>query len=305
MSLVKYVKVTDYFDGSRKVVVKGGYLLNVKKIQEAKQRRQLMKAQLFSQIERLANEINQGISINNKDKQISFMFDDKVKRDKYYELVDLYSKEFTPKLYDALRSLRRAKQELFDILKNNDFDYFLTLTFDKRKVDRLNDDLTRKKFSKWCNNVKSKLPNMTYVAVLEYHKKGGLHYHVLVGNVTSEDLKLVDSGKVVKAGKCAGSAIYNVGAWKIGFSTATKVYDKDAVKYYISKYLTKGGADPRFFGKKRFYVSQNILRPQVNKFTVKGDFDIEATFDLDTYNIDYRNKDKDYMILSKRIANNE
>lgn len=59
-----------------------------------------------------------------------------------------------------------------------------------------------------------------------------------------------------------------------------------------------------FFAKKRFYVSHNIIRPQVNKYTVKGDFDIEATFDLDTYNIDYRNKDKEYIVLSKHSPYN-
>lgn len=31
---------------------------------------------------------------------------------------------------------------------------------------------------------------MTYLAVPEYHKKGALHFHLLVGNINEVDLKL-------------------------------------------------------------------------------------------------------------------
>lgn len=143
---------------------------------------------------------------------------------------------------------------------------------------------------------------MKYVGVFEYHKRGGLHAHLLVGGVDSQDLKLTDSGHTVRSGKTAGAKIYNVGAWSVGFSTATEVMDKEAVKSYISKYISKTGVDMRFFGKKRYFCSHNIKRPKVSKFSQSSKrFDIEAYFDLDRYDVAYEDVKSDYMVLNLRI----
>ena len=135
--------------------------------------------------------------------------------------------------------MNRSKNNLMDILQCNEFNFFVTLTFDKNKIDRLDDNKTRKIFTQWVSNIQRDLPNLIYVAVPEYHKKGGLHFHLLIGGVTAEDLGLVNSGKVVKSSRCKGQIIYNVSKWnRKGFSTATEILDNNAVKFYLSKYLT-------------------------------------------------------------------
>lgn len=273
-----------YNDGTEKISIKNGYLPNMQKIQRAKRLKRLQK-----EIE-LQNITPKG--------QLDF------ESMKNYEIKKAeFDRKYAPKLENAVRSMNRSKNNLMDILKSNDFNFFVTLTFDKNKIDRLDDKKTRKEFARFVKDLRKNFNNMIYVAVPEYHKKGGLHFHLLLGNVTAEELGLVDSGKLVKSGRCKGQTIFNVTKWESGFSTATKVLDTNAVKYYLSKYLTKGKVDPRFFGKKRFYVSQNIERPQIEKmaFPCNDTFDIFDSIIKEDYNIDYEDSKKEYCVLSRQI----
>ena len=168
--------------------------------------------------------------------------------------------------YDYNRSARRARQTLYDICKCNDFSYFVTLTFDGNKINRMNDNATKRKYSQWANDVKKQFPNMYYVTVPEYHKKGGLHFHILIGGITLDELKATPA--LNKRGKQIhkkGKAIWNIGAWKKGFSTLSIIGNGEATKHYICKYITKQHADDRFFNKRRYYVSRNIERPEIEK----------------------------------------
>lgn len=168
--------------------------------------------------------------------------------------------------YDYNRSARRARQTLYDICKCNDFSFFVTLTFDGNKIDRMNDSATKRKYSQWANDVKKQFPNMYYVTVPEYHKKGGLHFHILIGGITLDELKATPA--LNKRGKQIhkkGKAIWNIGAWKKGFSTLSIIGNGEATKHYLCKYITKQHADDRFFNKRRYYVSRNIDRPEIEK----------------------------------------
>lgn len=273
-----------YKDGTEKISVKNGYLPNMQKIQRAKKIKKLLKQVEYESIEPKG--------------QLNFET-----MQEYEENKNKLDRKYAPKLENAVRSMNRSKNNLMDILKSNDFNFFVTLTFDKNKIDRLDDKETRKKFTQWTNNITRDLQNLYYVAVPEYHKKGGLHFHLLIGGVIAEDLGLKDSGKIVKSGRCKGQTIYNVTKWSKGFSTATKILDTNAVKYYLSKYLTKGKVDPRFYGKKRFYVGRNINRPQVEKmaFPCTDTFDIFDSIIKEDYNIDYEDSKKEYCVLSRQI----
>lgn len=57
--------------------------------------------------------------------------------------------------------------------------------------------------------------------------------------------------------------------WKIGFSqikpiniVCNKDNSANGVASYMGKYLTKGNVDEKLFGKKKFFCSQNIIRPK-------------------------------------------
>ena len=190
------------------------------------------------------------------------------------ELIDLMIAERD--IGNIKRSVNRTKGQLNDIADCNRFQYFVTLTFDKSKVNRLDDSETRKKFTQWANYVRKLHPSMFYLAVPEYHKKGALHFHLLIGGVSFDDLKCQHWKDI------NGKPIYIVGRWRTGYSTLSVIENLEKTKNYILKYLTKQSLDERFFGKKRFYVSRNIVRPEVIKNTVQQVIDLN--------NLDRENK---------------
>ena len=246
-----------------------------------------------------------------------------------------------PKISNALVSAHRAKNLLIDLADSNKWDFFITLTFGNEETDgqRLNDIVVKGLFQRWRKFFKRKFPDMKYLIVPEYHEKGGLHFHGIIGNVSFSDLGLVDSGKVCCSWlpkKCCsrdyfernkeyhdlkptdGETIYNCTVWKYGFSTVTLVKSSLAVKNYVSKYISKGGIDPRFFNKKRFWSSHNLERPYIEKIkhllgTKQTDFNGEIVLtkgfiediglDMSNYVIEYSSDDKFYMVLRKKTEN--
>lgn len=146
-------------------------------------------------------------------------------------------------------NLKRAKDKIQDIVLCNKFDYFVTLTFNPKKVDSYNVEEVKTVVKNWLNNgVKRR--NFSYIAIPEYHKSGRIHIHALM----SGDLRLEDSGK-----HHGEKIIYHLSDWRdnYGFCTAIKVDGNiSALSYYITKYITKG--NDKIFG--RFYWSSRNLR---------------------------------------------
>lgn len=146
-------------------------------------------------------------------------------------------------------NLKRAKDKIQDIVLCNNFDYFVTLTFNPKKVDSYNVEEVKQAVKNWLNNgVKRR--NFSYIAIPEYHKSGRIHIHALM----SGDLRLEDSGK-----RHGNKIIYHLSDWRdnYGFCTAIEVDGNiSALSYYITKYITKG--NDKIFG--RFYWSSRNLR---------------------------------------------
>jgi len=250
---------------------------------------------------------------------------------------ELEKKKSLPQIMTSIQSANRAFNLLLDLANSNTWQWFVTFTFsdEKTKGKRLNDVVVKGIFKNWRTHFKRKLPNMKYLVVPEYHEKGGLHFHGLLGNVTAEDLKLLDSGKVCchwvskgfankayfentksknELNLTDGDTVFNCGAWRYGFSTITEVKSPEAVKMYIAKYIGKGKIDPRFFNQKRFWASKNIERPYIEKIKHKigevglgdKDYTIERSYlqdmhiNLADYSIEYADDDKFYLVLRKK-----
>lgn len=210
-------------------------------------------------------------------------------------------------LDDRRRSVQRCRTELYDILRCNDFDFFVTVTFDPEQIDRLSDKAVRTYWTRWCFNFHRKFPSAVYVAVPEYHKKGGLHFHVLIGGVKFEDLQPVhafDKKKnkwlYVTKGVCKGDKIYNILTWSVGWSTMTVLRNKDAAKHYVCKYITKQCRDERFFGKRRYYPSRNLVRPIVERemLTVENSCKWQQMLDNPCYVAEYIDPLKQYGVFT-------
>lgn len=169
---------------------------------------------------------------------------------------------------------QRAVMRIQQLAIMNDWEYFLTITFDDEKVNALNAKAVFEKLSNWLKNQTSR-KGLKYLLVPELHKSGRIHAHALINGA----LKLEDSGtrmirgfskpvklqtyydliqkKRVDPDRCRIlRTVYNVPEWKNGFSTAIPTYGEPAaLAHYIGKYITKD--TERIFGR-RYWFSRNI-----------------------------------------------
>ena len=160
-------------------------------------------------------------------------------------------------------SRTRSINKIYDLSRNNNWDWFFTLTFNPDKVDSFDYSFCTKKLSDWLSNMKRKCPEMKYLVVPEQHKSGRWHFHGLFANC--DGLNFVDSGLVDKSGRI----IYNVDNYRLGWSTATKVTDSDKASSYMCKYITKNLCDVTK-GKKRYWASRNLDEPMTYEFISKS-----------------------------------
>lgn len=149
---------------------------------------------------------------------------------------------------------------MYEIARANIWEYFVTFTFNRQKIDSSNYDLLTEKVRNWFSNLKKRYaPNLKYILVPELHKDGvHYHFHALIANTGNIDF--IDSGV-----KHNGNIIYNIGNWKFGFTTASKVIDSARASSYITKYITKDLCSVTKF-KKRYWASRNCDRPNIRTY---------------------------------------
>lgn len=144
-------------------------------------------------------------------------------------------------------SQKRARDKVFEIAYANNFDYFITLTLDEKKISRTDKEKIKKALAVWLQNLVARR-DFKYVICPEYHADGSaIHFHGLC----SGDLDLADSGLIHFNGEntraetarqkdVQGQTIYNIDNWKYGFSTLIKLDNqKERTALYITKYVTK------------------------------------------------------------------
>lgn len=247
--------------------------------------------------------------------------------------VDYYKKQQVLDCKNA--SLRRTNILVDMILIMNDFDWFLTLTFDKDKIDRTNDFLVFECYKKYMDNIQKKFPKIKYICFPERHhdEDNCIHFHLLVAGITAKQMGLVNSGKVCcswatkKNGIASkeyfdktqakyvhtitdGEPIYNATSFIYGFSTVSRICDRERCNFYVQKYIKKDLGSTDAF-KKRFYYSANLDVPEIVTQQIGADFlsptDIDKVpfVEKDLY-IQYAKsvwKNKDYNILQAKIDN--
>lgn len=273
--LTTYVKAKVFPDGGIKIFVKDSQKHTPESIENSVIIKKANKIEKAERNKKIIEKIN----------RLTFLEEDKPKREKLEKELNKID------LINCKRSARRARQELYEICKCNDFKFFVTFTYDPEKKDRLNDEITRRTFTIWANNMRKLYPDMFYVAVPEYHFLGGLHYHLLVGGIKWEDMK-PQFWKLDKN----GTPIYTATAWRWGWSTVSVIKNIEASKHYICKYITKQHFDERFFGKRRFHTSHNIIRPHVYSCESENG-DIWTTLNLDMWQVLYLHKEKRFGVF--------
>ena len=156
-------------------------------------------------------------------------------------------------------ALRRTRMTIMRLVNSNpDFITFLTLTFDENKFENKKDITEFEKcnylFMTFIQRLKYNFLGIKYLAVPEFQgdyyfrtniKKefgGAIHYHLLLN-------QMVDTKKIEKV-------------WRHGFVKINKIKSINNVGLYVSKYLSKESFNRKYFGKKKFFYSRNLSRPQ-------------------------------------------
>ncbi|MGB8455545.1 MAG: hypothetical protein WCD89_24900 [Anaerocolumna sp.] len=171
------------------------------------------------------------------------------------------------------RSSRRSKNMIYDIARSNTWEWFITLTFNPDKVNSFDYAECTEKLTNWLDRVRRVCgEEFKYLIIPELHKSGRFHFHGLLSGAGG--LKFVDSGLL--SGK---DIIYNIGSYKLGFTTATRVKDTTRVSMYIAKYVTKE-LTACTKGKKRYWASRNCDKPIVQQGYIENMQHMGLHFDL-------------------------
>ena len=145
--------------------------------------------------------------------------------------------------------MRRARAKLRRLALANEFEYFVTLTLDRSKIDRYDGAAVVKALGRWADNMVRR-HGLRYILVPELHKDGAIHFH---GFMAGYGLEARDSGV-----EWDGRPVYNLPQWSYGFTTAQRLYgDYHAAVGYCCKYIGKQSGQ-RPLG--RWYYSGGALQ---------------------------------------------
>lgn len=157
--------------------------------------------------------------------------------------LDYETGELIPKKINSrARSNIRARNELRRLALANfsNKSKFITLTFKENMTDLVE---SNKLFKAFIRVLRKKQADLKYIAVIEFQKRGAIHYHVLC------NLKYVRAKTLEEM-------------WGQGFIKINRIDHVDNIGAYVIKYMTKEDADSRLVGKKMYQTSQKLERPK-------------------------------------------
>lgn len=131
--------------------------------------------------------------------------------------------------------IRRLSTSNFDV----EYAKFVTLTF----RDNLKDvKKANKAFKQFIQRLRYKYYDFKYIAVIEFQKRGAVHYHML------SDLPFIPVDEVKKI-------------WGNGFVKIQAIDHVDNIGAYLVKYMNKDNDDTRLQGEKGYLMSKNLAKP--------------------------------------------
>lgn len=137
----------------------------------------------------------------------------------------------------------RARKEVTRLINSNAFllNKFVTLTFAENLTDIKKANRLFKTFIQRFNyHLKKKnSTKLKYIAVIEFQKRGAIHYHLLCNAPYIQNSILND-------------------IWGNGFVRINKIDNVDNVGAYVTKYMNKDLSDERLQGQKCYLTSKNL-----------------------------------------------
>lgn len=172
----------------------------------------------------------------------------------------------------ARLKIRRLIQSNF-----NEGSLFITMTFAENMQDMKAANYELKKF---IQKLKRKQENFKHVTVVEFQKRGAIHYHM----ICNLDIKWFSENELKQQERDLAVI------WGNGFVDIKEIDHVDNVGAYLVKYMTKLDGDPRLDGNKRYFFTRDLEQPQeIAGESVKAYLD---TFEgaVPNFTSDYENK---------------
>jgi len=143
-------------------------------------------------------------------------------------------------IYRAKNIIRRLGQANF-----GQNDKFVTLTFNNDHDFDINDlSICLGHYKKFIRKLKTLHPQLKYITVPEFQKRGAVHYHIICNlpYIDASDLEMI---------------------WGYGYIKILAINDTKGVAIYLTKYLSKRFDDPRKNGHRLYYSSRNLKRSRI------------------------------------------
>ena len=196
-----------------------------------------------------------------------------------------------PKLKEISKNnLYRTRNALTNLIKTNESEFktFITFTFDSQKTAIDINDIVEcnKKFNIWKTYIKRLFPDLKYIAVPEFQKRGAVHYHLLTNIPYDSDL-LTTERKIWSQKKKDFVYGKDVKGWSYGINMAIDLYGSNVIGY-LTKYLQKD-VDDRLFGQRKYFHSRNLKQPETYYFDL-DDLryrEFEELFNAQNLNVTY------------------
>lgn len=167
----------------------------------------------------------------------------------------------------------RAKSKVLEYALCNEFEYFVTLTLDSKKIDRSDVNNYIKKLGQYIRNMKKSTgQEIQYVLIPEKHADGeNWHMHGLMKGL--EDLRKYEETENIpqrmkdKIIKYREENLY-LYEWvgyskRFGFNCIEPIRNKDACAKYITKYISKNLDNDKGVtekNKKKYYCSRGLKK---------------------------------------------
>jgi len=155
------------------------------------------------------------------------------------------------------RSTRRARKDVSDLIKFNEFHWFGTITADPNVINRYDPEVVKTALHNWLKAERRKYRDFGYVVIPELHKDGAIHFHTLFKDYP--DFVPAHNEKYQGQMQRKGRLIYNLAHPPFGHTDFERIENKEAVSHYVLKYVTKDM--PTFADKKRYWSSRNLKKP--------------------------------------------
>ena len=145
-------------------------------------------------------------------------------------------------------NLSQARARIRRLISANESAYeerlkFVTFTFAKNVRDL---STANKLWAEYARKMRERHGALKYLTVVEFQKRGAIHYHVLYFN-----LPFIYGVKEVLAK-----------TWGHGFVNIQTVAHVRNLGAYVSKYLQKDIMDRRLVGEKAFFCSKGLVQPE-------------------------------------------